>query len=75
MQILSQDTSQEIRNTLLNINLKRKFLEPCSRLKYKDKAFLIQDKDQSVFNKKNLKFVTKRKPSKKEKNYFEIKID
>ena len=31
-----------------------------------DKSFLLQDKDFKVFNKKDLKFVTKLKPTKKE---------
>ena len=31
-----------------------------------DGSFLLQDKDKTIFNKKNLKFVTKSKPSKKE---------
>tara|TARA_B100001996_G_scaffold199310_1_gene152549 strand:- start:567 stop:2117 length:1551 start_codon:yes stop_codon:yes gene_type:complete len=35
-------------------------------IKFFDGSFLLQDKDQIVFNKKNLKFVTKNKPSKKE---------
>ena len=48
-------------------NLKNK-----TNTKVFDKAFLIQDKDQSVFNKKNLKFVTKRKPSKKEMKEVEF---
>ena len=31
-----------------------------------DNSFLLQDKDTKVFERKNLKFVTKNKPSKKE---------
>ena len=31
-----------------------------------NRVFLLQDKDTSIFNRKNLKFVTKNKPSKKE---------
>ena len=31
-----------------------------------DGAFLMQDKDQSIFNRKHLKFVTRKKPTKKE---------
>ena len=35
-------------------------------VKFFDGSFLLQDKDKIILNKKNLKFVTKNKPSKKE---------
>ncbi len=37
-----------------------------SSIKLFNGSFLLQDKDNIIFNKKNLKFVTKNKPSKKE---------
>ena len=41
-------------------------------LKTFDKSFLIQDKDQIIFNKKDLKFVTKNKPTKSELKEIEF---
>ncbi len=41
-------------------------------LKYFGNSFLIQDKDEVVFNKNKLKFVTKLKPSKKEVKEIEF---
>ena len=37
-----------------------------------NRVFLLQDKDTSIFNRKNLKFVTKNKPSKKELDKIEF---
>ena len=37
-----------------------------------DGSFLVQDKDRSIFNKKDLKFVTKNKPTKKELKEIEF---
>jgi len=37
-----------------------------------DGSFLVQDKDRSILNKKNLKFVTKNKPTKKELKEIEF---
>jgi len=60
----------------LDILKTKKYLRIIDTSKYKQKnkttlktfnnSFLIQDKDISVFEKKNLKFVTKNKPTKKE---------
>ena len=41
-------------------------------LKSLDGSFLVQDKDSLVFNKKNLKFVTKQKPTKSELKEIEF---
>ena len=41
-------------------------------IKMFERTFLVQDKDQSVFNAKNLKFVTKNKPSKNEMKEIEF---
>tara|TARA_B110000967_G_scaffold205858_1_gene251282 strand:- start:389 stop:1939 length:1551 start_codon:yes stop_codon:yes gene_type:complete len=41
-------------------------------LKSLDSSFLVQDKDSLVFNKKNLKFVTKHKPTKSELKEIEF---
>jgi phosphoribosylaminoimidazolecarboxamide formyltransferase/IMP cyclohydrolase len=66
----------------LNILSKKKNLRIIDISKYKqknqimiktfDSSFLIQEKDKLVFNKKNLKFVTKNKPTKKELEEIEF---
>ena len=66
----------------LNILNKKKNLRIIDVSKYKlknnttirifDNSFLIQDKDKIIFNKKNLKFVTKNKPTKKELKEIEF---
>ena len=65
-------------NEALQILKRKKNLRIIDISKYKQKnqitaklydgSFLLQDKDASIFNRKNLKFVTKRKPSKNEVN-------
>ena len=65
-------------NEALQILKRKKNLRIIDISKYKQKnqitaklydgSFLLQDKDASIFNRKNLKFVTKRKPSKNEIN-------
>ena len=66
----------------LNILNKKKNLRIINISKYKQKNqttiktfngfFLLQDKDKSIFNKKDLKFVTKNKPTAKELNEIEF---
>jgi phosphoribosylaminoimidazolecarboxamide formyltransferase/IMP cyclohydrolase len=66
----------------LNILNKKKNLRIIDISKYKQKnqttikafdgSFLVQDKDRSIFNKKDLKFVTKNKPTKKELKEIEF---
>ena len=66
----------------LNILNKKKNLRIIDISKYKQKNqttiktfngfFLLQDKDKSIFNKKDLKFVTKNKPTAKELNEIEF---
>ena len=65
--------------TILN-SKKNLILLDISRIKEKenfkvkkfDNSFLIQEKNKIIFNKKNLKFVTKLKPSAKEIKYAEF---
>ena len=45
------------------------------QIKQFDNAFLVQDKDKIIFNKKNLKFVTKLKPTKKEVELSEFALN
>ena len=66
----------------LNILMKRKNLRIIDTSKYNqknkialkifDKSFLMQDTDKLIFNKKDLKFVTKNKPTKKELKEIEF---
>ena len=66
----------------LNILNKKKNLRIIDISKYKrknqitvktfDGSFLVQEKDKSIFNKKNLKFVTKNKPTLKELKEIEF---
>ena len=66
----------------LNILKKKKNLRIIDISKYKqnnkstvknfDNSFLVQDKDKLIFNKKNLKFVTYNKPTKKELKEIEF---
>ena len=70
--------AQGFENEALQILKRKKNLRIIDISKYKQKnqitaklydgSFLLQDKDASIFNRKNLKFVTKRKPSKNEVN-------
>ena len=46
--------------------------ESKTNVKFFDNAFLLQEKDELVLNKKTLKFVTHKKPSKKELNDIEF---
>ena len=55
---------------IINIsNYTRKFFVKHSIL---DGSIISQDDDKIIYNKKNLKFVTKKKPSKKELNEIEF---
>ena len=66
----------------INVLNKKKNLRIIDISKYKQKnqitvktfdgSFLVQEKDKSIFNKKNLKFVTKKKPTLKELKEMEF---
>jgi len=66
----------------INVLNKKKNLRIIDISKYKQKnqitvktfdgSFLVQEKDKSIFNKKNLKFVTKKKPTLKELKEIEF---
>ena len=60
LKILKQKKNMRI------IDISKYKLKNNTTLKVFDGTFLIQDEDKIVFNKKNLKFVTKKKPTKNE---------
>ena len=66
LKILKQKKNMRI------IDISKYKLKNNTTLKVFDGTFLIQDEDKIVFNRKNLKFVTKKKPTKNEINEMEF---
>jgi len=69
-----KDALKVLRNkkNLRIIDISKYKLKNKTSLKTYDGSFLLQDKDKIIFNKKDLKFVTKKKPTKKELKEIEF---
>ena len=57
------------RKNLILINISKFEDRTDPQIRYFNNSFLIQDENKIIFNRKNLKFVTKLKPTKKEINF------
>ena len=62
----------EKRKNLRIIDISKYKQKDQTTVKIFDGSFLLQEKDKSIFNKKDLKFVTKRKPTQKELKEIEF---